>query len=73
MAELRKVVVFGVGLIGGSFAAALKAAGCTAEIVGFGRTIGSLQKARELGLIDTIGVSLGAEVANADLILLAPT
>lgn len=71
MAELKKVVVFGVGLIGGSFAAALKAAGCTAEIVGFGRTIGSLQRAQQLGLIDTIGVSLGAEVAAADLILLA--
>jgi prephenate dehydrogenase len=71
MAELRKVLVFGVGLIGGSFAAALKAAGCPAEIVGFGRSIGSLQRARELGLIDTIGVSLGAEIAAADLILLA--
>lgn len=71
MAELRKVVVFGVGLIGGSFAAALKAAGSTAEIVGFGRTIGSLQRAQELGLIDSIGVSLGAELAAADLILLA--
>jgi prephenate dehydrogenase len=35
-----KVVVFGVGLIGGSFALALKAAGQVGEVVGFGRTLG---------------------------------
>lgn len=71
MPELRKVLVFGVGLIGGSFAAALKASAAVSEVVGFGRTIGKLQRAQEIGLIDTIGVSLGSEVATADLILLA--
>jgi prephenate dehydrogenase len=71
MPELGKVVVFGVGLIGGSFAAALKAAGAVREVVGFGRTIGSLQRAQQLGLIDSIGVSLGAEIRDADLVLLA--
>jgi prephenate dehydrogenase len=40
-----KVVVFGVGLIGGSFALALKAAGQAGEVVGFGRRLGSLTQA----------------------------
>lgn len=71
MAEFRKVVVFGVGLIGGSFALALKAAQAADEIVGFGRSIGSLQTAADLGIIDRVGFSLGTEVADADLILLA--
>jgi len=66
-----KVVVFGVGLIGGSFALALKAAGQTAEIVGFGRTLGSLNQALQLGIVDRAGFNVGQEVSNADLVLIA--
>ncbi len=69
--ELAKVVVFGVGLIGGSFALALKAAGQVGEVVGFGRTLGSLTQALELGLLDRIGFNVGQEVSHADLVLLA--
>ena len=71
MAEFRKVVVFGPGLIGGSFALALKAAGAVDEVVGFGRTIGSLQTAVDLGVIDRVGFNHGAEIPDADLVLLA--
>jgi len=71
MAEFRKVVVFGAGLIGGSFALALKAAGAVDEVVGFGRTIGSLQTAVDLGVVDRVGFNHGAELADADLVLLA--
>jgi prephenate dehydrogenase len=66
-----KVVVFGVGLIGGSFALALKAAGGAAEVVGFGRRIGSLTQALELGIVDRAGFNVGQEVSNADLVLIA--
>ena len=66
-----KVVVFGVGLIGGSFALALKAAGQAGEIVGFGRRIGSLTQALELGIVDRAGFNVGQEVSNADLVLIA--
>nr|WP_313952202.1 prephenate dehydrogenase/arogenate dehydrogenase family protein [Accumulibacter sp.] len=66
-----KVVVFGVGLIGGSFALALKAAGQAGEIVGFGRTLGSLTQALELGIVDRAGFNAGQEVSNADLVLIA--
>ncbi|HNN46270.1 MAG TPA: prephenate dehydrogenase/arogenate dehydrogenase family protein, partial [Azospira sp.] len=55
--EFGKIVVFGVGLIGGSFALALKAAGEVGEVVGFGRSVGTLKQALELGIIDRIGAN----------------
>ena len=45
--EFGKIVVFGTGLIGGSFALALKAAGAVEEVVGFGRAPGTLRIAQE--------------------------
>ncbi len=70
-ARFDKVVVFGVGLIGGSFALAIKAAGQAAEVVGFGRTLGSLNQALQLGIVDRAGFNVGQEVSNADLVLIA--
>ena len=69
--EFGKVVVFGVGLIGGSFALALKASDQVDEVVGFGRTLSTLTQALDLGLIDRVGANPGQEVAEADLVLLA--
>jgi len=68
---LKKVVIFGVGLIGGSFALALRRANVVGEVVGFGRSQTRLEQARSLGIIDRIGVDLAAEVNDADLVLLA--
>jgi prephenate dehydrogenase len=65
-----KVVIFGVGLIGGSFALAMRKAGMAGEVVGFGRSASNLQQARDLGIIDRIGHD-AAEVSDADLVLLA--
>ncbi|GAB4421213.1 MAG: hypothetical protein OHK0054_11980 [Sideroxydans sp.] len=67
----RKVVIYGAGLIGGSFALALKQAGAVGEVVGFGRSAATLQEARRLGILDRIGSDEPAEVRDADLILLA--
>ena len=69
--EFGKVVVFGVGLIGGSFALALKGAEQVEEVVGFGRSISTLTQAQGLGIIDRLGANPGQEVADADLVLLA--
>ncbi|MBA3996744.1 MAG: prephenate dehydrogenase/arogenate dehydrogenase family protein [Candidatus Accumulibacter sp.] len=69
--EFRKLVVFGVGLIGGSFALGLKAAEQVEEVVGFGRSLASLTQALELGVIDRVGANAGQEVADADLVLIA--
>lgn len=67
----KKVVIFGVGLIGGSFALALRRAGQAVHIVGVGRSLASLERARELGIIDAIATDAAAAVTGADLILVA--
>ncbi len=64
-----RIVIFGVGLIGGSFALALKNAGVVKEIVGVGRRRETLERAKSLGIIDVIGDV--SSVAQADLVLLA--
>jgi len=66
-----KVIVFGAGLIGGSFALALRKANAVGEVVGFGRSLASLEQAKQLGILDRIGDDLAREVADVDLILLA--
>jgi len=66
----KKIVIFGVGLIGGSFALALRRASAVGEVVGFGRSETTLQQAMQLGIIDRIGTGL-AELGDADLVLLA--
>lgn len=68
---LKKVVVAGVGLIGGSFALALKKTGLVGEVVGMGRTVAVLERAQQLGIIDRIASSVQDAVQNADLIMIA--
>ena len=67
----RKVVIFGVGLIGGSFALALRKAGAVSQVVGFGRSTATLEQARQLGIVDRISSDIAGEVGDADLVLLA--
>ena len=67
----KKIVIFGAGLIGGSFALALRKANAVGEVVGFGRSETTLQQAMQLGIIDRIGQDAAAEAGDADLILLA--
>lgn len=68
---LKKVTIFGVGLIGGSFALALKKAGAVAHVTGIGRSAASLERARELGIVDTASTSVEEAVSGTDLILVA--
>ena len=72
--RIDKLVVVGVGLIGGSFALALKAAGQVDTVVGVGRGRANLDAAAALGIIDraiTIDADWTRELADADLVLLA--
>jgi len=64
-----KLALVGTGLIGGSFALALKQAGAVREVLGVGRNPARLTVARELGLIDR--AVDWAEAGQADCILLA--
>lgn len=66
---VEKLAIVGTGLIGGSFALALKEAGAVGEVLGVGRTPQSLAQAQKLGLIDR--AVAWADAAQADCILLA--
>lgn len=63
------VTIVGVGLIGGSFALALRQAGFTGRLIGVSSPA-TLSLARELGVIDE-GAELEAAVRSADLVYLA--
>ena len=69
--HLNKIVIFGVGLIGGSVALALKKAGAGTKIVGVGRNIENLKTAIDLGVIDNAESDIAKAVADADLVLIA--
>jgi prephenate dehydrogenase len=68
---LNKIAIFGVGLIGGSFALALKKAQAVQHVVGVGRSVAALERALELGIIDAMAESVADAVDGADLILIA--
>lgn len=67
----KKIAIFGVGLIGGSFALALKKASAVDQVVGIGRTAASLSRAKELGIIDVATASVEVALHETDLVLIA--
>ena len=72
--RLGKLVVVGVGLIGGSCALALRAAGAVDTVVGVGRTRANLDDALRLGIVDralALDEPWTSEAVDADVVLLA--
>ncbi len=73
MADFRidKLVIFGVGLIGGSFALALREADAVKCVVGVGRGRHNLERALQLKVIDDIASDTKSAVDGADFVLIA--
>ena len=69
--RIRRLAVVGVGLIGGSLARALRAAGEVEEVVGCGRGKANLDKAVELGVVDCYTHDVGQAVEGADTVFVA--
>ncbi|HYI87548.1 MAG TPA: prephenate dehydrogenase/arogenate dehydrogenase family protein [Burkholderiales bacterium] len=65
-----KLAVIGVGLIGGSFALALKKAKQVSHVVGVGRNPANLKVALERGIIDSTAPDAASAARDADLVLL---
>lgn len=65
---IERLCIIGVGLIGGSLARALRAAGACGEIVGASRNAAHLQEAVELGVIDRYETDMAAAVRDADMV-----
>ena len=66
-----RIAVIGVGLIGGSFALALKQAKLAAHVVGVGRSAANLKAALERGIIDSTAPDPARAAQGADLVLVS--
>ena len=66
-----RVAVIGVGLIGGSFALALKGRGACTSVVGVGRNPDNMRVAKERGIVDSVESDAAVAVRGADLVLVA--
>lgn len=63
--------VIGCGLIGGSFALALKRAGLVKRVVGYSKSPSTTDQAKKLGVIDTVAESALLAVSGSDIVLIA--
>jgi prephenate dehydrogenase len=63
--------VIGCGLMGGSFALALKQGGLVKRVVGYSKSPSTTERAKRLGVIDVIAESALLAVAGADIVLIA--
>jgi len=63
--------LIGCGLMGGSFALALKRAGLVRRVVGYSKSPSTTEKARQLGVIDMAAESALLAVSGSDIVLIA--
>ena len=63
--------LIGCGLMGGSFALALKRAGLVKRVVGYSKSPSTTERARNLGVIDVEAPSALLAVSGADIVLVA--
>jgi prephenate dehydrogenase len=66
-----KLALIGVGLIGGSFAKALRAIGNVDRIVGFDVDAQALRYAAEIGILDDAAASAGAAIDGVDVVVVS--
>ena len=70
-AMFKQLGLIGCGLMGGSFALALKQAGLVERVIGYSKSPSTTEKARQLGVIDQVAESALLAVSGADIVLLA--
>ena len=63
--------LIGCGLMGGSFALALKRAGLVRRVVGYSKSPSTVEKARKLGVIDMAAESALLAVSGSDIVIIA--
>ena len=68
--QLRRITIWGVGLIGGSLGLALKKSGFQGQRIGLGRNIGRLKNALAHDAVDVITTELSEGLQDTDLIVL---
>jgi len=68
---IRRLAIIGVGLIGGSLARALRAAGQVEQVVGCGRGEANLRRGLDLGVIDSYTHDVVEAVRGADMVFVS--
>ncbi|MFB1036850.1 MAG: NAD(P)-binding domain-containing protein, partial [Sinobacterium sp.] len=69
--KIDKLVILGLGLIGGSLALAARKAGIVGEIVAWGRREPSLKTGLALGVIDSYSLDLEEALVGASVVVVA--
>ena len=69
--KFQRLALIGCGLMGGSFALALRQAGLVTQVAGFSASEATRQKALRLGVIDVACASAAEAAQGADLVLVA--
>ncbi|MBH9553370.1 prephenate dehydrogenase [Inhella gelatinilytica] len=69
--QFQQLGIIGCGLIGGSFALALKRAGLVKRVVGYSKSPSTTEVAKKLGVIDVAAESALLAVSGSDLVLVA--
>jgi prephenate dehydrogenase len=67
----KQLGVIGCGLMGGSFALALKRAGLVERVIGYSKSPSTTEKAKRLGVIDVVAESALLAVSGSDIVLVA--
>ncbi len=67
----QQLGLIGCGLMGGSFALALKRAGLVQRVIGYSKSPSTTERARQLGVIDDVAESALLAVSGSDIVLLA--
>ena len=67
----KQLGVIGCGLMGGSFALALRRAGLVKRVVGYSKSPSTTDKARRMGVIDQAAESALLAVSGSDIVLMA--
>jgi len=70
-AKYRQLGLIGCGLMGGSFALALKRAGLVRHVVGYSKSPSTVIQAQKLGIVDQAAESALLAVSGADVVLIA--
>jgi prephenate dehydrogenase len=70
-ATFKQLGLIGCGLMGGSFALAMKQAGLVERVVGYSKSPSTTERARQMGVIDQVAESALLAVSGSDIVLIA--
>ena len=69
--QINRLAIIGVGLIGGSFALAMRENIEGLDVIGYGRSVENLKRATDMGIIDSWTTVLSKAVCEADVVMIA--